>query len=227
MSNRARDWLYMELLLAVESKFEGESRHETALRYIKERENRKGELVDGDGIIDIGLSLRKKGVVMNCMNCDKDLGTNVTERKKFCNATCRIEYYRNTHKVPLQKEGVTVTENTAKEDITVTGDNVVTQSEVTVTSGKHCDKDESVSDKRFRLTGRRYIKHGDPDDMGTLTYDRSNRLPKKQEPNAINVNIEKWTVNGETPNQRSARLAREQTKGLSKSERYEHIEDVW
>ena len=32
--------LYHELLMAVESKHEGESRHETALRYIQERENR-------------------------------------------------------------------------------------------------------------------------------------------------------------------------------------------
>ena len=164
---------------------------------------------------------------MKCMNCERDLGTNVTERKKFCNATCRIEYYRYKNKVPLQKDGVTVTENTAKENITVTNDNVVTQSEVTVANDKHRDKDESVSDKRFRFTGRRYIKHGDLDDMGTLTYDRSNRLPNKQEPNAINAYIEKWTVNGETPNQKSARLAREQTKGLLKSERYENTEDVW
>lgn len=29
---------YDELIAAVESKYEGESRHETALRYIKERE---------------------------------------------------------------------------------------------------------------------------------------------------------------------------------------------
>lgn len=32
--------LYDELIMAVESKFPDESRHETALRYIKERENR-------------------------------------------------------------------------------------------------------------------------------------------------------------------------------------------
>lgn len=30
---------YDELIAAVESKYEGESRHETALRYIKEREH--------------------------------------------------------------------------------------------------------------------------------------------------------------------------------------------
>ena len=32
--------LYHKLLMAVESKHDGESRHETALRYIRERENR-------------------------------------------------------------------------------------------------------------------------------------------------------------------------------------------
>jgi hypothetical protein len=31
--------LYYELLLSVESKFNGESRHETALRYIREAES--------------------------------------------------------------------------------------------------------------------------------------------------------------------------------------------
>lgn len=38
--------LYHELIYQVESKHPNESRHETALRYIKERENRKYEGVD-------------------------------------------------------------------------------------------------------------------------------------------------------------------------------------
>jgi hypothetical protein len=36
----AKDALYHELLMAVESKWPGESRHQTALRYIKQSEHR-------------------------------------------------------------------------------------------------------------------------------------------------------------------------------------------
>lgn len=35
---------YYELINAVQNKYEGESRHDTALRYIKERENRNSEV---------------------------------------------------------------------------------------------------------------------------------------------------------------------------------------
>jgi hypothetical protein len=35
---------YYELIMAVVNKHEGESRHETALRYIKERENQEGRV---------------------------------------------------------------------------------------------------------------------------------------------------------------------------------------
>lgn len=38
--------LYNELLMAVERKFPGESRHETALRYIKEAEARVSQLCE-------------------------------------------------------------------------------------------------------------------------------------------------------------------------------------
>jgi hypothetical protein len=46
--SEAEKWksLYHELLWQVESKFEGESRHETALRYIRERENAATETTD-------------------------------------------------------------------------------------------------------------------------------------------------------------------------------------
>lgn len=47
--------LYDELLFAVETKYPGETRHQTALRYIKERENRLSqpeEAGDARGKID-------------------------------------------------------------------------------------------------------------------------------------------------------------------------------
>lgn len=46
IEERKVDALYDELLLAVESKFLGESRHETALRYIEERETGRKQTLD-------------------------------------------------------------------------------------------------------------------------------------------------------------------------------------
>ena len=43
--------LYHELIMAVESKFKGETRHQTALRYIKESENTKLSPTKGIGIM--------------------------------------------------------------------------------------------------------------------------------------------------------------------------------
>jgi len=44
MRKRSIKSLYYELLFAVESKFNGESRHETALRYIREAESRESKM---------------------------------------------------------------------------------------------------------------------------------------------------------------------------------------
>ena len=43
IKNRKIDKAYSELLMAVENKYPGETRHETALRYIKDAESSKNE----------------------------------------------------------------------------------------------------------------------------------------------------------------------------------------
>ena len=44
---------YYELIMAVVNKHEGESRHDTALRYIKERENQEGRVATSNALKEV------------------------------------------------------------------------------------------------------------------------------------------------------------------------------
>ena len=50
MDKQSNDSKYFELIMAVGNKHPGESRHQTALRYIKEAESRPGHLCGSLGI---------------------------------------------------------------------------------------------------------------------------------------------------------------------------------
>ena len=56
---------YMELLSAVERKFPGESRHETALRYIREREMRP---ISASQAVDSKAKVVTKDLVIESIN---------------------------------------------------------------------------------------------------------------------------------------------------------------
>ena len=52
MDKQSNDSKYFELIMAVENKYPGESRHQTALRYIKEAESRSSHTCKAFGIKD-------------------------------------------------------------------------------------------------------------------------------------------------------------------------------
>ena len=127
---------------------------------------------------------------MKCLNCDSGLTPSKhTSSQKYCSDKCRKAYARNPRTDSSRTPGQT---NPRTNPRTGHFNAVPTAAEIA----------DPI---------RKWTMHGDPDDMGALTYDRSNRVSPKQDLQGVRRHVAKWTnEDGETPNMISARLAKEQ-----------------
>lgn len=89
---------------------------------------------------------------MECLNCGKDVPIAKGKPRKFCDNNNRCKMaYRRKVTKVTEKSNISEKSNTA----------------------------QKILEKSNKT--RKWIKHGDPNDMGTLRYDKSNRIPPGQD----------------------------------------------